>query len=211
MVLITEELTGLSQRTTSVWLENERGEWRVRALVFGPTAIAGKNSEQFWRAARAQRARGNIFNASMLYAAARSALLSSDFFQPRIAQDFHADLRTFEAHELVRGEAPFQWTFDGQTYRVQQANYMGFGNGDVAFVIDHTAPWANHAEADAINRRLIDAFSERNPEWREVFDAVIARAHRPNSTETWGTVYERKGYTRAPPGAPGAETGGSDP
>jgi len=87
---------------------------------------------------------------------------------------------------------------------------MGFGNGDVAFVIDHTAPWANHTEADAIDRRLIDAFGERNPEWREVFDAVIARAHRANSTETWGAVYERKGYTRPPSGAPGAETGGSD-
>ncbi|HYD88430.1 MAG TPA: hypothetical protein VEA80_13220 [Vitreimonas sp.] len=200
VVLVAEEFAGGSGRTTSVWIERENGAWRIRALNFGISRIVGKGSAELWEAARNQRGRGNDFNAAMLYAAARSALQRGPFYQDRLMQDFNADISTFLAPDIVRGDAPFTWTFGGETFEVTQVQYVGFESGDVALVIDHApSAWTENAEAEAINRRLIDSFSAAYPEWREVFDAVVARAAKPNSNQRWGTVYRRSvGYSDTP-------------
>jgi hypothetical protein len=200
VVLFAEDLEGASQRTTSVWLEHEGGEWRVRAFNFGLSRILGKDSEQLWEAARQQRARGNDFNAAMLYFAAKGTAERGPFYQARMFQDFNADYRTFVAPETIRGEGPYTWTFDGDTFTVTRLHYMGFGSGDVGLIIDHSpAAWTESAEASAINHRLIDGFRGAFPEWREAFDAVIARAAKPGTNQTWGTVYTAaNGYSDEP-------------
>jgi len=197
VVLINEELSGLSQRTTSLWMEHEDGVWRVHAINFGPSRVAGKDCEQLWEAARQQRARGHVFNAAMLYAAAQSAAQRGTFYQARMMQDFNADHRSFVGPEIMRGAPPFNWTFGGETFHVSQIQYNGIASGEVALIIDHSpAAWTESSEADAINHRLIDGFIATYPEWSEIFDGVVARAARPGSNDTWGTVYTRSsGYS----------------
>jgi|CXWL01.1.fsa_nt_gi hypothetical protein len=200
VVLIAEELSGSSQRTTSVWLEHEDGEWRVRAINFGFSRIVGRDSEQLWEAARQQRARGHLFNAALLYVAAQSASYRGAFYQSRMMQDFNTDYGTFAAPEMLRGTPPFRWTLNGETFQVSQVHYNGFGSGDVGLVITQSSsPWTESTEAEAINRRLIDAFVVGIPEWNETFDAIIVRAPGTASNEVWGTVYTRTtGYSDPP-------------
>jgi hypothetical protein len=204
VVLLKDDLPGRSERTTSVWLEHEGGAWRVRAFVASPSTIVGRNAEQLWTAAREQRAKGNDFNAAMLYAAARSAQQLGPYYQGRLSQDFNSDLRTFTAPGLLQGEAPHAWNFEGETFSVTQVQYTGFGSGEVALTIEHTiAPGATNEVADLANRRLIDGLNAAYPEWREVFDAIGARSHRPDSNQTWGTVFSRTtGYTAPLPDTP---------
>jgi hypothetical protein len=200
VVLMTEEMPGASERTTTVWLEHENGAWRVRAINFGLSRIAGMDSEQMWEAARQQRARDHDFNAAMLYVAAQTAAQRGSFYQLRMMQYFNQDYRTFTAPELLQGPPPFSWTFRGETFRVNGVQYTGFESGDVGLIIDHApAAWAENTEAEAINRRLIDGFVAANPHWRETFDAIVARAAKPGSNQRWGTVYTAtRGYD-APP------------
>jgi hypothetical protein len=198
VVLLTEDMGGGSQRTMTVWLEHEQGAWRVRALNFGLSRITGLDGEQLWTHARTQRARGHLLNAHMLYVAARGALDRGTFYEPHIRPRFYADLNTFEAPEILRGAAPFHWTFAGESFSVTQVQYMGFESGEVALLIDHAPPaWATDEEAEAINRRLIDGLVAAYPEWRETFDAIVARAAKPGSNQLWSTVYMTDGY-RAP-------------
>lgn len=198
VALITEELPGSSQRTTSVWLERESDGWRVRAFSFGLSRINGKSSEQLWEEAQHQRQLGHEFNAAMLYVAARGSADRGMFYQPRMMQDFNADYGTFETPELIRGTPPFTWRFGDETYQVTRVEYMGFSSGDVGLIINHAPDaWTEYAEAEAINRRLIDGFIAAHPDWSETFDAVIARAARPGGNEVWGTVYTKSnGYSR---------------
>lgn len=194
IVLMTEEMDGGSQRTTSLWLEHENGAWRVLGMNFGLSRVAGLDSEQLWQAAKQQRANGRDFNAAMLYVAAQATLQRGSFYQARVTQAFNADYNTFEAPALMRGTPPFAWTFDGDSFSVNEVQYMGLGSGEVALIIDHASDaWTETAEAESINRRLIDGFVASNPHWRETFDAIVARAAKPGSNQHWGTVYSATG------------------
>jgi hypothetical protein len=132
----------------------------------------------------------------MLYIAAQTAAQRGSFYQARMVQYFNRDYGTFTAPELLHGPPPFTWTFGNETFRVNEVQYTGFGTGDVGLIIDYSPPaWSENAEAEAINRRLIEGFVAANPNWRETFDAIVARAAKPGSDQRWGTVYTAsRGY-----------------
>lgn len=194
IVMLTEGLPGGSERTITLWMEHERGAWAVRAFHFVPSQIAGKDAEQLWAAAREQRSARHAFNANMLYAAARTTMTRGSFLQLPIAQDFQADIRTFRAPPELQGEAPYAWRLGGKTFNVTHFQYSGLGDGTVALIVDHASgPWETSADAEVLNHALIDSFDAAYPEWRDIFDAVVARAAKPNTNETWGTVYLKDG------------------
>jgi hypothetical protein len=78
--------------------------------------------------------------------------------------------------------------------------YSALADGYPLLVINHKlSSWSNEAEADQINRVLIEGYSRSHPEWREVFGGLAARASRADSNGLWGTVFLRDGgYLPAP-------------
>lgn len=208
VVLLKEAFTGQSERTISVWLENEGGVWRVRAMQFAPTRLAGMDAAQLWNLAREQRARGHDFNATVLYGLARFTNQLGPYYQSRMMQDFNADVGTFAAAPLLQGSAPYHWTLDGSDYSVTRIEYVGTRAGETVLVIHHSTPnWTTFEEAELINRRLIDSFNSTHPEWREIANALAARAYRPGSDQSWGTVYGREnGFLENTPPAQGSPT-----
>lgn len=200
VLVIVEGIAGNSERTTTVWLEQEEGSWRVRALSWSLSRIAGRDGSELWTQAKQQRARRHELNAALLYAAARDTLPHNSFYQHRLVQHFESDVSSFEPPALVRGDAPFTWTFDSETFLVRQIQYMGLGTGEVTLMVEHTpSQWVDHANAEATNRRIVEGLNAQYPEWRETFEAIIVRAARADSNEVWGTVFWRdSGYQAAP-------------
>ncbi|MEJ0060253.1 MAG: hypothetical protein WDM79_12040 [Terricaulis sp.] len=196
VVLLTDASRGDTERTTSVWMEHEDGAWRVRGVHFAVSQICGDDAAALWEAAKEQRARGHELNAGMLYVAARGTLQRGAFFQDRLWQDFAADEATFVAPTYLQGPMPLTLPLGGRNYSVTALQYTGVGDGDVVLVIQYAAgAWQSTDQANAMNHALIDAFNAAYPEWRETFDAVVARAQNADGTTTFGTVYTKdRGY-----------------
>ncbi|UPT63848.1 MAG: hypothetical protein M0D54_04690 [Hyphomonadaceae bacterium JAD_PAG50586_4] len=200
VAVVTEEIVGNSERSTTVWLEREDGSWRVRAISWGLSRIAGRDGSELWVEAKQQRARHHELNAAVLYAAARDALPRNAFYQHRLVQHFERDFSGFEALALVRGEPPFAWTFSGENFQVRQVQYMGLDTGEATLMVEHApSQWVDHVSAEAANRRIVEGLNAQYPEWRETFEAIVVRAARADSNEVWGTVFWRdSGYQAAP-------------
>lgn len=194
LVLAEQNLRGNSKITHTLWLENEESKWLVRGFHTGVSAISGLDSEQLWNLAKQQREKGNLINASLLYAAATNSLDRGPFFQPSLLLDFVADKQTFEQPKSV------EFTFEQEVFAVTDVLYIGLNNGLFAIGINHTpAAGASVEEVEAVNRRLIEGFDKAYPEWREVFKAVVGRAINPSTNKLHETVFSlESGYLGLP-------------
>jgi hypothetical protein len=199
LVLLTQDVPGKSRITHTLWMEHEDSKWLVRGAHFAPSAIAGLDSRQLWDLAKAQRSAGHFFNAHLLYVAARNLLDRGPFFQSSMTQDFNADFESFKPLPILQGSPPFVWTFEGETFEVSQVRYIGYETGQLALGIDRAPDaWTTDEDAEAANRRLIDGFDAAYPEWREVFDPIVATAIHPDSNKGWATVFSKEtGYSKA--------------
>lgn len=199
VVQFVEPVRRHDERIVSVWMDFEHHAWRVRAVRFNLSKLNGRDAARLWSDGRAQRARGHLLNAMMLYAAANGLLDPEGFVQPSMAQAFRADRSTLPQLSELHPPLPALWAEGGQDFNITKLEFSGFDSGEVALIVDYRVEvWRGDENAAALNHILIDGFNKRYPEWPETFDGIIARANRPDGSGSWATVFTRNnGY--APP------------
>lgn len=188
VVLAEQFQTG--ERSWTLWLERERGEWRVRGLHLGFSAIGGIDGARWRQMASEQRQKNNVFNATMLYDVASSMLYRGGFLQPSEADGFTREREMYRRHQdFIDGRLQF----GGAAFEVAAINAMSTDNDGLVLVIDQAlSEPLTVDEAIARNHSLIDAMNLHRPEWREVFDGVAAGVPiGPN--RLWRTLYKRDG------------------
>lgn len=181
------------ERTWTFWLERERGEWRVRGVHLGLSAIGGIDGAEWRQMAVEQRRKNNVFNSTVLYDVANLTLYRGGFLQLSEADGLAREREVYRRHQdLVNGRLQL----GGEVFAIAAINAMSTDTEGVVLVIDQAqAEPVTIDEAIARNRALIDAMNAHRPEWREVFDGLSVGAPTgPN--RVWRTLYQREGGYR---------------
>jgi len=189
-VVLTAAIGG-GEQSVIVWLERERGAWRVRGLVTGISAIGSHDGQALWDMARDQRSRGHLFNARILYAAAHDTLMRGTFLQTRRFQEFNADYATLPLPPEFVGASPFTWTLGQETFVVTFVTYSGYDDGVMIDVQQRQPSWEGPDAAEEHNRRLIAALNAAHPEWTEIADYIGVGTETPTQGQVFRTVYHK--------------------
>lgn len=179
----------------TLWLVPEGGAWKVQYFNTSASAIVGHGPEMLLARARAERAAGRMFNASMLYAGVQATAGRGSTFELGIMQDLQKDLTTFKVPQELKGSTPYRWTLAGHTYKVAQVSLIGF-EGKLGLIFTLPKPeWLGDADADESNRIFIADFRNAHPDCSLAFAFLAASATKPDNSGGFRTVYENgKGF-----------------
>ena len=191
-----------TQWTISLWLAKRASDWTVVGFNFSPSMLAGHTGRDLWRMAQQQRQRGHALNAGVLYQMSGELLQRGQDFQSSEHPAFDQDVASFKAPAELSEMRTRPWRLDGQDFPISRIGLFGVGDHQLALMIGQSqARVLTDQEAEQQDHRLIDAFVKTHPEWREAFDAIVARTYTPDSTRSYGVVYDRdKGYLTGPRG-----------
>lgn len=197
LVVFSEPLNG-SARHWTVYLEREAGAWRVRHFQFGLSAIAGRDGADFRALARAQARAGNTFNAALLYQIATRLVDRGESFQPAAQYGLARERSSAAPHPDISGAAPYTFHLGERSFLVSNLNVTGTGDQKTVLILTQPGEPLTATEAAQRNRELIDAMNSERPEWRAVFDALVA-SYPTGPNTNWRTVYTSDaGYLAEP-------------
>jgi len=141
-----------------LWLVREDG-WRVQALNFGLTTLAGQSAKDTWRRARDERDRGHAFNAAVLYLAANQLVDRGPNFRLAIQPQIQGEMAKLQVPHELQGNPPFTWQFGEHTYKILQVGSIAVdGKIDIS-ITQEVEPWPTDQEAGRRNRQLITEFA----------------------------------------------------
>jgi hypothetical protein len=180
------------------WLRLEEDVWRMQSLYFGPAVMFGKSADSYWAHARGQRDAGHMFNAAMLYYAARALAFRGPNFQLGIWREIDGEARSLRLPAELEGTAPYFWQFGTDSFRVL-AVIPFFAGGETNLTIRIDVPRASERQTDELNHTLIRHLTTSYPEIFESFDAVVVEAVEPGGPRSYRTVQ----YGRKTPKSPG--------
>jgi hypothetical protein len=188
----------------NAWLVKNGAAWEVYGFYTAMSDMVGHDAANLLALAREQDKRGHAFNAHMLYVAATSTVDRGVDLQLSVKSEAENGLSAHTVPPELRGDPPFTWQFGGtDKFTVQHVAIVGVDNA-LALIIQHIDPaWSagNDADAEARNRRFIDALVKAHPELKESFGFLVAQITAPGQPATFGTVYDTaKGYLPDKPG-----------
>ena len=195
-VVITAN-SGVNEYTFVVWLADTDRGWLINAFHADMSRLVGRSAEDFWRKAKMFRAQGDALDAGLMYLAADKLLWRGPNFQPGLRTAFNKDRSSFSEPNEMKGAAPYHWVLDDQAYTVTQLNVTGtLGDGKLMLVINYDlVSWTSDEAADRQSRALLTSYMKAHPNWGNAFDAIAAKASKPDHSGNFGTVYERdKGF-----------------
>lgn len=97
----------------------------------------------------------------------------------------------------MKGAGPYQWTLDGHAYTVSQLNVNTTrDDGKISLIIHYNlVSWKSDKDADRQSRALLTSYMRAHPDWGKAFDALVAKASKPDHSRNYGTVYDKdKGF-----------------
>lgn len=179
----------------TLWLLPEDGAWRVQYFHIGMSAMAGRSANDLIQLAQKERTAGHMFNAALLYAGAKELVDRGPAFQLGTAQTLDQDLKGFGAPPELQQSLPMTWKMGGSDYKVLGVNILGVaGQIGLSFDLPLTV-WKSSEDADKQNHAFLDAFLATHPNYASAFKFLVARAHKPDGSGGFATVYEAgKGY-----------------
>jgi hypothetical protein len=179
----------------TVWLLSEGDSWRVQYIHIGMSTMVGKTPDDLLALARHERDAGHGFNAALLYIGAKFLTDRGPAFQLGIVQTLQEDAGKLAPPSELTGKPPFAWKLKGTTYQVTAVTILGVDK-KIGIVFDlPTDSWNGDAAADKSNHAFLDAFIATHPEYSSAFQFLVARAHKPDHSGGFATVFELgKGY-----------------
>jgi hypothetical protein len=159
----------------SMVLQQQGNDWRLAGYYVRQAAFGGRDAQWYWDKAREFKAKNELHNAYYYYIEARQLLVPVDFMgTPQLDKLYDETQQVVPKDMPVDG--PVDLTIGGRTYKLMQAFPVAVGN-DLDFVLKHQVQDAtNTTQAYQDNMALIKAFTAKYPEFREGYDAIVARA-----------------------------------
>lgn len=196
--------TGSNSWALSAWMVQDGETWRVRKFYTSLASMAGHDAAALFDLAKAQAKAGNAFNAMLLYVGAGTIAERGPDIELAVQKQIADALAAHTPPADLKGKAPFTWTFDDATYTVEGVTLTA-AQDQLGIVLTHRdQTWDGKDEAAATerNKKLIDGFTTKHPEYAEAFGLVVARIVSADGSATFDTVFDKaSGF--AEPVAPG--------
>ncbi len=159
----------------SMVLQQQANAWKLAGYYVRQASFAGRDAQWFWDKAREFKARNQLRNAYYYYIEARQLLVPVDFMgTPQLDKLYD------ETQQVVPKDLPVDGPLDvamgGRSYKLTQVFPVPAGQ-DLDLIVKYQVNDAgNNAQSYQENIALIKAFVGKYPEFRDGFNAIVARA-----------------------------------
>jgi hypothetical protein len=170
----------------AVWLIPKAEKWEVHSFHATIGTILGQGPEHYLTMARAEKERGHLLNAGMLYTDAASIAARGPFYRTNIEDVIEREAQQITQPGELRGQAPLKGPTGSfnlvrfQTAPLKEKLYL--------LVAYETDQWKTPHEIEGKNMLLIKTFAQRFPEYSNVFAGLVAEATVRGGTNGWRTV-----------------------
>ena len=173
--------------TLSLVLQKVGTDWKLGGYYVRPLQVGGHDGAWFLERARAFKAKGQNRNAWLYYSKARELTSPVPFMSTLQTDKIYDEAQSLHPSDAPSVESPVEISGGGKVYRVTSIFPVGVGN-DVDLVMKYQSPSvANTAQTYQDNLGAIHALVAKYPEYRDGFNAIIARAVEPSGRD-YGTM-----------------------
>jgi hypothetical protein len=190
--VIIEGTTKNNRWAFVLWLSPSQQSWRINAFHILPITILDRSATDLWNLARQEGQRGHVLNSYLLYTSAAQLAFRGPNLQFGIQPEIEKEMGSLEIPLELKGEAPYEWKFPDNTYHVIAIGPLGVGGEFVLRIAHKVAQTGDQHELERQNRALIKAFRDAHPEYRQIFDGLVAQAVMPDGSG-FGTVEQTRG------------------
>jgi hypothetical protein len=174
----------------SMVLEQQGSDWKLAGYYVRQASFGGRDAQWYWDKAREFKSKNELHNAYYYYIEARQLLVPVDFMgTPQLDKLYDETQQVVPKDMPVDG--PIDQTIGGRTYKLTQVFPVAVGD-DLDLVVKYQVPDAtNTTQSYQDNIALIKAFTAKYPEFRNGFNAIVARAADPAGHE-YGSLMAMK-------------------
>ncbi|MGC2195906.1 MAG: hypothetical protein WA628_14610 [Terriglobales bacterium] len=173
--------------TLSLVLQKAGNDWKLGGFYARPTQVGGHDGAWFRDQARAFKKKGQNRNAWLYFMKARELMAPVPFMSTLETDRVYDEFQALQLPDTPSAEAPVEISGGGKVYRVTSIFPVGI-EGDVDLVMKYQSPSvANTAQTYQDNLAAIRALVAKYPEYRDGFNAIIARAVEPSGKD-YGTM-----------------------
>ena len=177
--------------SVSFVLQQEGGDWKVGGFYAKASQIAGHDGQWFLDRARELKAKGKTRSAWLYYLEARDLLSPVPFMSTLATDKIYDESQGLQPADLPTQGNAVDLAVGGKTYHLTGIFPVGVGD-DLDLVVKYqSADVSNTSQTYQENVNLIKALIAKYPEFRDSFNAVIARATE-SSGKDYGTLLATK-------------------
>jgi hypothetical protein len=159
----------------SMVLEQQSNAWKLAGYYVRQASFAGRDAQWFWDKGREFKSKNQLRNAYYYYVEARQLLVPVDFMGTPQLDKLYDETQQVVPKDLPL-DSPLDQTLNGRTYKLAQVFPVPAGE-DLDLVVKYQVNDAsNTAQSYQENVALIKALVARYPEFRDGFNAIVARA-----------------------------------
>ncbi len=176
-----------------VWivLQQSGTDWKLGGLYLKFAQVAGHDSDWFLTRAREYKSKGQVHNAALYYAEARSLISPVSFMSTLATDKLYDEAQSAQPADMPVSGKPVDLPAGTATFKLT-ALFPEVVGSDLDLIVKYQATdVSNTNQAYQSNVAVIKALVTKYPEVREAFTAVVARAVDPNGRD-YGTLLAMK-------------------
>lgn len=159
----------------SMVLQQQGNDWKLAGYYVRQAAFGGRDAQWYWDKAREFKSKSQLRNAYFYYVEARQLLVPVDFMGTPQLDKLYDETQQVVPKDLPV-EGPIDQVLGGKTYKLTQVFPVAVGD-DLDLVVKYQVSDASNAtQSYQDNMALIKAFTAKYPEFRDGFNAIVARA-----------------------------------
>jgi len=159
----------------SMVLEQQSNAWKLAGYYVRQASFAGRDAQWFWDKAREFKSKNQLRNAYYYYIEARQLLVPVDFMGTPQLDKLYDETQQVVPKDLP-SDGPLDVAISGKTYKLAQVFPVPAGE-DLDLVVKYQVNDAgNTTQSYQDNMALIKGFIAKFPEFRDGFNAIVARA-----------------------------------
>jgi hypothetical protein len=186
--IVIQDVAGPKGRATvSYVLQLDGTSWKLAGLYIKSAQSAGHDGAWFVDRARAFKTKGQMRNAWLYSLHAHYLLTPLDFMNDYTTDKLYDEFQSTRPSDLP----PPDMTAGGKTYKITEMFLLPVAN-DIDMIVKYASPdVSNTGQIFKDNQELVRAIVAKYPEFRDGFDAVVARAVEPSGRD-FGSMVRMK-------------------
>jgi hypothetical protein len=189
--IVVSDLSGQNPSSLSLILQQQGAAWKLAGYYPQPPSIAGHDGNWFLQQARTYKSQGQAHNAWFYYLMAWERIAPLPFMYNKSLETVRQEISQAHPTDIPSADKPADFSADGKTYKI--TTLAAFPDkDDLDLVLKYqAADISNTMQVDKDNKALVNAFLTRYPEYKNAFNAIVARAVAPNGQD-FGTLISLK-------------------
>ena len=189
--IVIQKVEGKDPITLTMILQEVGNSWELAGYYLHLNSIGGHDGDWFVAQARAYKAKGQLHNAWLYYLTGWDLLAPVNFMSTPTLDKLADEMQSARPGDLPSQDKPLSLQAGGKTFPVTEITAVPVENALDLRVVYDSPDASNSGTAFQDNMAVIKAIIAKYPEYRDAFNAVVARAVDKNG-HNYGSLQPMK-------------------